>query len=225
MRFRRSKRVVLGGAALLGAAGLGAALLVVTGVRPAGAHAALPIPIVGAAISLPRLATPTAADDSYEVPENRKLIVPAPGVLGNDTGYPAGLDLVAIQTQAQHGAAGLDSDDGSVDYTPDAGFTGTDTFTYCITGSDGGTCVTLPATVTIHVMPAPVAHDDAFSTPTNVKLSVDAPGVVANDEGVSNYVVGRESFPAHGELGLFAAGKVLYTPERGSSVPTRSPTA
>ncbi len=52
--------------------------------------------------------------------------------------------------------------DGTFSYTPNPGFLGTDSFTYCATD---GTDTSVPATVTIHVNSIPVASDDAFTTP------------------------------------------------------------
>ena len=81
-----------------------------------------------------------------------ELSVPAPGVLGNDfsmtfplIGYTGWAATVA--TQPAHGDVTL-AEDGSFTYTPDAGFWGTDTFTY--TASAGGD-PSNAATVTIVV--------------------------------------------------------------------------
>ena len=58
-----------------------------------------------------------------------------------------------------------DPTDDFIDYTPAAGFAGTDTFTYTIGDGNGGTDT---ATVTVTVNnAAPVAIDDAVSTPTD----------------------------------------------------------
>ena len=73
---------------------------------------------------------PTAAADGYATPQNQQLIVyAASGVLLNDTA-PAGhlLDAVLISSTT-HGSLALQSD-GSFIYTPSAGFTGVDSFTY-----------------------------------------------------------------------------------------------
>jgi VCBS repeat-containing protein len=57
------------------------------------------------------------------------LSVPAPGVLGNDND-PDGDDLTAVlDTDVSNGTLNLNAD-GSFTYTPDSGFSGTDSFTY-----------------------------------------------------------------------------------------------
>ncbi|UMG94321.1 LamG-like jellyroll fold domain-containing protein [Nocardioides sp. TF02-7] len=94
---------------------------------------------------------PEAADDAYDTTEGNPLEVPAPGVLDNDTDAD-GDDLTATNvTQPDNGDVTLD-EDGSFTYTPDAGFSGTDTFTY--TANDGS-ADSAPATVTITVEAAP----------------------------------------------------------------------
>ncbi|KUN10477.1 3-phytase [Streptomyces yokosukanensis] len=70
-----------------------------------------------------------AHDDAYTAHAGRTLTIGARhGVLADDSGRPA--TLVAHTTTA-HGTLALDQD-GSFRYTPDAGYHGTDTFTYRI---------------------------------------------------------------------------------------------
>jgi len=73
---------------------------------------------------------PTGSADSYEVDEDGTLSVPAAqGVLGNDTD-PNGDSLTAeLVSGASHGSLVLNAD-GSFTYTPQAGFSGNDGFTY-----------------------------------------------------------------------------------------------
>ncbi|MEA5075213.1 MAG: tandem-95 repeat protein, partial [Coriobacteriia bacterium] len=95
----------------------------------------------------------------YTTRENTALSVPAPGVLGNDSD-PLGEGLTAaLAVDAAHGTVELAAD-GSFTYTPDAGYSGTDSFTY--TASDQWLS-SPPATVTITiegVHDAPVALED-----------------------------------------------------------------
>ncbi len=78
--------------------------------------------------------SPTANNDSYTVVDGQTLVIPAPGVLANDTD-PSGLALhVASHSGASFGTLALNPD-GSFSYTPDPGFGGGDIFTYV--ASDG----------------------------------------------------------------------------------------
>jgi PKD repeat protein len=89
---------------------------------------------------------PSAVSDNYSTPQDAALTVAAPGVLANDTD-PDGDPLTAqLVGPAANGTVSLQSD-GSFTYSPNAGFTGDDSFTY--TASDGS--LTSTATVTITV--------------------------------------------------------------------------
>jgi VCBS repeat-containing protein len=90
---------------------------------------------------------PLAEGDVYAATLGTPLFVLAPGVLVNDVD-PEQRALAAVLDRAPwHGAVSLDAD-GSFTYTPRAGFTGQDTFTY--RASDGNT-FSLPSTIAVHV--------------------------------------------------------------------------
>lgn len=98
--------------------------------------------------------TPVAGDDSYVVGRGQTLTVAAPGALGNDTDA-FGLPLIVAAPRPASGPASGSltlAADGSFIYTPNAGFSGTDGFTYRATN---GIFESSPATVTIAV-------EDAF---------------------------------------------------------------
>ncbi len=91
---------------------------------------------------------PVANNDSYSTGQDTVLNIAAPGVLGNDTDAD-GDPLTAVQlSSAANGAATLAAD-GSLLYTPNAGFTGDDSFSYEAHDNNGG--VSAAATVTITV--------------------------------------------------------------------------
>src|SRR5258708_3481433 len=70
-----------------------------------------------------------AVDDSYSTVEGTSLTVAPPGVLGNDSGA-SGIALMAVLVSSPaHGMLQLNAD-GSFTYTPNAGYTGPDSFTY-----------------------------------------------------------------------------------------------
>lgn len=80
----------------------------------------------------------TAADDSYTTNEGQPLNEAAPGVLANDTDPENG---------PANGTLTLNSD-GSFDYTPNANFSSSDSFTY---KANDGTAASNEATVRITV--------------------------------------------------------------------------
>ena len=93
---------------------------------------------------------PVAAADSYYAEEDGQLVVAPLGVLANDSD-PDGDALTAVKTSdPAHGTLDLDPD-GGFTYTPEAGYSGPDSFTY--TASDGELVSEL-ATVSVTMAPA-----------------------------------------------------------------------
>ena len=90
---------------------------------------------------------PTAGDDGYSTAEGSPLAVAAPGVLASDDDIDGDPLSASLMNDVSSGSLTLNGD-GSFVYTPDAGFTGTDGFTYV--ASDGLADSTV-ATVTIDV--------------------------------------------------------------------------
>ncbi|WP_159287848.1 beta strand repeat-containing protein, partial [Zhongshania aliphaticivorans] len=86
---------------------------------------------------------PVAEDDSYVTSEDTDLLID--NVLSNDT-LVDGAEVSSF-TQASNGSV-IDNGDGTFTYSPDSGFTGSDTFTYTLTDADGETDT---ATVTVTV--------------------------------------------------------------------------
>ena len=93
-------------------------------------------------------APPAAADDSAATAENTPVTI---AVLENDTD-PDGDILDLVSTTEPSGGTATRDDSGTVTYTPDPAFCGTDSFTYVIADGAGGTDT---ATVTISVQCAP----------------------------------------------------------------------
>lgn len=93
---------------------------------------------------------PVAVNDSYSIVQGSVLTVSLPGVLANDSD-PDGNNILATRvTNATHGNAVLDNNaNGGFTYTPTAGYSGPDSFTY--TCSDGSLTSNV-ATVNITVL-------------------------------------------------------------------------
>jgi hypothetical protein len=159
---------------------------------------------------------PHAVDDSARLINTAEAI--SIDVLGNDTDVEGDALTVLIVQQPEHGvvqiSAGPKPPRGMVLYTPDAGFPGADSFVYEVSDGRGGTS---RATVSIVSNSAPVARDDRYETAEDTVLTIDAPGLLANDsdaDGDTLTVVFRSS-PANGVLDLFDDGSFVYTPAEG----------
>lgn len=156
---------------------------------------------------------PVGRDDMYSVPEDKVLIVQAPGVLGNDSDAD-GDTLTAILVDApQFGVITLQANGGFI-YTPDPDFAGIDTFTYF---ANDGTENSDLVTVTISVgsrNDETVAVDDLYYVDEDTTLSVSAPGILGNDYDVDGDVLSAVLItpPLHGTLVLQPSGAFVYTP-------------
>ena len=87
---------------------------------------------------------PTAADDIAGTAVEQPVVI---GVLANDADPDGDTVTVTAATAPENGSIVINPN-GTITYTPDAGFTGTDTFTYTITDADGSKKT---ATVTVDV--------------------------------------------------------------------------
>lgn len=161
---------------------------------------------------------PTATMDDFETIESSTLIIPAPGVLQNDSD-PEGSSLTAILVSGPASGRVELNEDGSFSYIPDEGFVGHDEFTYYV--SDGELISdVVPALLTVQeANHRPVAQDDRFSFTVGEPLEIPAPGVLENDFDADSegLVVQLETDPSAGELTLYEDGSFRYIPDSGST--------
>ncbi|MBL0968338.1 MAG: tandem-95 repeat protein [Brevundimonas sp.] len=129
---------------------------------------------------------PVGVADSYAVQVGDTLNVnAADGVLANDSDED-GDDLTATLLQGpRNGQFSLNAD-GSFTYTPDAGFTGTDTFTYSL--NDGTTSV--PVTVTLTVNPRPGRVVTLDDNDNRVTFARDGEAVIVHALGGNDSITG-----------------------------------
>ena len=161
---------------------------------------------------------PTASDDSFATDEDQALTVSAPGVLENDSD-PDGDSLAAsLVSGASSGTLTIGAD-GSLEYTPDSDFNGTDGFVYA-SADPSGAADTAAVTLTVEpVNDPPTATDDNYATVEDSVLSVTNPteGVLANDSDIDGDPVAASVVedPSNGTLTLDANGTFEYTPDTG----------
>lgn len=102
---------------------------------------------VFAAASLLQVEPPFAEVDAYAMVKGESLSVIAPGVLVNDTDQDVPGLIAEVWTEPANGDLVLQTD-GSFVYTPNAGFSGEDSFAYV---ANDGTFTSAPAIVTITI--------------------------------------------------------------------------
>ncbi|HCM1511761.1 TPA: tandem-95 repeat protein [Vibrio parahaemolyticus] len=131
-------------------------------------------------------------------------------VLGNDT-FEGGDQVVSLDTNngPANGTVSVNPD-GSVTYTPNDNYHGTDSFTYIVTS--GG--VSESTTVNVDVTPvndAPVAKDDIATTQEDTAVTID---VLPNDSDVDGDKLSIESASVPKEQGTVEVvnGKLVFTP-------------
>jgi hypothetical protein len=180
-----------------------------------------------------------ANDDVFDTKVNLALEIGPPGVLKNDylifadpitnttttstvsPNYPL---FAVLVDQPANGTVELRGD-GSVKYVPKENFVGTDKFTYRagLPATAAGDANLLPsdtATVTVNVRPIivpPVAKNDEFRALQDSTLTINPPGVLANDQRPADrsYVVTLDTDVTNGELELTGNGGFKYTPTTG----------
>ncbi|MCB8949327.1 MAG: cadherin-like domain-containing protein [Ardenticatenaceae bacterium] len=99
---------------------------------------------------------PVAADDAYSTNPDTPLTVAAPGVLANDTDANDDAVTAVLISNVSNGTLTLNAD-GSFTYTPNAGFTGNDSFTYQTNdGIEDSNVATVTITVQLHTLYLPL---------------------------------------------------------------------
>jgi hypothetical protein len=156
---------------------------------------------------------PVAVDDSYSTPEEQVLVVPAPGVMGNDSD-PNGDDiLVSVVVPPSVGTFNLNVD-GSFTYTPTLDYDDVVTFTYEVVDEYGGSAFAMTTITMEGINDAPVAVNDYVFTFEDVSVSIP---VLANDYDVDEDVLSVDSItgPFHGTATISGTTEVLYDPDPG----------
>jgi hypothetical protein len=157
----------------------------------------------GAVTPLP----PITVNDAYSVTRDTTLTVPSPGVLANDNANGAGGLSAQLVGGPASGTLSLGAS-GSVSYTPNPGFVGSDSFTYrAVSGGGAGNVATVTISVVTTTDPHPPADLYAASIVGNtVTLRFTPP---AGGPAPTGYVL----------EGGIVPGQVLASIDTGSTYP------
>jgi hypothetical protein len=152
---------------------------------------------------------PVANDDSAGTLEDTSVTI---DVLANDSDVDGDTLTVTGVTDPSHGTVVINGD-GTVTYTPDGDYNGSDSFSYTI--SDGALTDTAAVSVTVTaVNDAPVANDDSATTAEDTAVTIP---VLTNDTDADGHSLNVSSVnqPANGSVVINPDYTLTYTPVAG----------
>lgn len=158
---------------------------------------------------------PVASDDALQTNEDEPLTMnAADGLLANDSDVDGDNLTAAIVDSPSNGVVALNGD-GSFTYTPDADFSGADSFTYRIEDGNGGSDDATANITVDSVEDAPVATEDNYTVAEDEVLAIDAVmGLLANDtDGDGDSLTASVATdPERGSVVVESDGSFTYTP-------------
>ena len=160
---------------------------------------------------------PVAQNDNYTLAQDSTAN--SLNVLANDSDPDGDTLTIATVSTPVHGSASIVGN--RINYTPTAGYSGNDTFTYSVSDGKGGSAT---ATVSITITPAapanrpPIAQNDTYTIAQD--SSANSLNVLANDSDPDGdaLTIATTSTPAHGSASI-AGNRINYMPAAGYSGP------
>ncbi len=151
---------------------------------------------------------PVAKADTATTTAGKAVVI---AVLANDSDIDGDSLAPSVPTQPVNGTVTVNAD-GTLTYTPKAGFTGTESFNYTVSDGKGGTA-TAGVTVTVSgTNAAPVATDDTATTAEDKPVII---AVLTNDKDANGdkLAAAIAAQPTNGTVILNADGTFTYTPK------------
>ncbi|MGH7135376.1 MAG: Ig-like domain-containing protein [Pirellulales bacterium] len=153
-------------------------------------------------------ATPVAS--SFSQPPANENVTQQVNVLAHVTGSasPSGVSII---TPPRFGMATVDPVTGVVNYTPDANFFGSDSFTYAVANTQGAlsNAATVSLTVLSQGVPLALSHEFILPPPGTVINGIRALDDPTDSGGVTSRLVGQGQL---GIVNLNSDGTFTYTP-------------
>ena len=157
---------------------------------------------------------PVANNDNASANENASVTLD-PRV--NDTDPNNDALMIVSKTDGANGVVAILSGGTQLSYTPDAGFFGTDSFTYGIEDPSGLSATATVAVTIASTNQAPVAANDTVSTDEDVAVTID-PRTNDSDPDSDPLTITAKTDGANGTVAILSGGtQVSYTPNSGFS--------
>jgi len=150
---------------------------------------------------------PLAANDTATTLQGVAVTI---NVLSNDSD-PDDDDLTLSVTEAPASGSAVPRPNGSILYTPIAGFAGIDSFTYEISDTSGEVSDAVVTVTVTEVNSEPVAVDDEAGTLQGTPVTIDVLGN-DSDENNDSLSVSIASPASSGEAVVAANNNIVYTP-------------
>ena len=149
----------------------------------------------------------SAADDSAITEEDTPV---SRTVATNDGTTSGGILTFVKETDPSHGTVVMNPD-GSYTYTPNANYSGPDSFTYIVTDAASGESKTQTVEITVNPVEDLSAADDSAVTDEDTPVSST---VAMNDSTTSGGALtfAKETDPSHGTVVMNLDGSYTYTP-------------
>ena len=156
---------------------------------------------------------PVAAPDALSTAQGAALVFSIADLIANDFDRD-GDPLSFVGFDQPNGGTLVNNGNGTLTFTPNAGFTGTATFTYHISDGRAETTGKVAIGVTAPGNTAPVGVDDAVATDEDTPVSIN---VLANDTDANADPLTVQSFGqgTHGTVTAGSNGVLTYTPTDG----------
>ena len=173
-------------------------------------------------------AVPVANDNIYTTQEDTPLTITTADLLANDFDADDDALVLVSASPPNRGTLTYDPATNQLTYTPDAGFKGTDTFTYRISdGQDQSNDATVAITVGEPTNTAPVAGHDVFKIPVNAPHTITPTDLLGNDFDIDNddLSIASSTRPPTAPWKLTPTATSSTLPTQTSTALTPSPTA
>jgi gliding motility-associated-like protein len=151
--------------------------------------------------------TPVAANDNISTMESTPVKL---SVLSNDSGLGDGGLIVTVSVNPLHGTAVVNGDN-TITYTPNAGYLGSDSYTYQVCDGDGDCSTAIVSIIVDNVDDIPLAVNDVLSVNEDGSKTFD---LLVNDTGLGDggLVVTIPTNGKHGTAIVNIDNTITYTP-------------